>query len=64
MNFSGSPQIWDFSGNARDERNLEKVEIWRGKYNCILRKYKTTLGGENNLKPNFQGKKKVRKEFS
>lgn len=56
MTFSGSPQIWHFSGNARDERNLEKLEIWRGKCNCILRKYKTTEG-KNNPKPNFRGKK-------
>lgn len=57
MNFSESPQISHFSGNGRDERNLEKLEIWRGKYNCILRKYKTAEGGKSNPKPHFGGKK-------
>jgi len=45
-----------FSGNARDGRNLEKLEIWRGKYNRTLRKYKTTKRGKSNPR-NPRGKK-------
>lgn len=56
MSFWESPQIWHFSGNTRDKRDLEKLEIRRWKCNRTQRKRKTQRG-KIIQKPNFRGKK-------